>query len=150
MAQSAGREDYEFQRLHGMGEALYLALEPSAPVRVYAPVGGHEDLLPYLVRRLLENGANTSFVHSFLDDDVSPEIVAADPITTLEARPHRHPRLPPPPQLFGASRRNSTGRDLSIASERQALANIPPPQAGESNRAEEEDLRHVHDAVGSW
>ncbi len=122
MAQAAGRDGaYEFQRLHGMGEALYAALDPPAAVRVYAPVGGHEDLLPYLVRRLLENGANTSFVHSFLDDDVSPDIVAADPITTLEARPHRHKRLPPPPQLFGASRRNSTGRDLSIESEREAL-----------------------------
>ncbi|GAM98040.1 proline dehydrogenase [alpha proteobacterium U9-1i] len=128
MAEAAGRIQYEFQRLHGMGEALYAALEPAAPVRVYAPVGGHEDLLPYLVRRLLENGANTSFVHSFLDDDVSPEIVAADPITQLEAQPHRHPRLPPPPRLFGASRRNSTGRDLSIAADRSAL--YPPPSGG--------------------
>jgi RHH-type proline utilization regulon transcriptional repressor/proline dehydrogenase/delta 1-pyrroline-5-carboxylate dehydrogenase len=128
MAQSAGREAYEFQRLHGMGEALYAALETPLPVRVYAPVGGHEDLLPYLVRRLLENGANTSFVHSFLDDDVSPDIVAADPIATLEANPHRHRRLPPPPRLFGASRRNSTGRDISIRADREAL--FPPPSGG--------------------
>jgi RHH-type proline utilization regulon transcriptional repressor/proline dehydrogenase/delta 1-pyrroline-5-carboxylate dehydrogenase len=129
MAHGAGRDGkYEFQRLHGMGEALYAACEPALPVRVYAPVGGHEDLLPYLVRRLLENGANTSFVHSFLDDDVSPDIVAADPIATLEANPRRHRRLPPPSQLYGASRRNSTGRDLSIASERAALL---PPLAGE-------------------
>ena len=98
-------------------------------MRVYAPVGGHEDLLPYLVRRLLENGANTSFVHSFLDDDVSPDVVAADPITQLEAQPHRHPRLPPPPRLFGASRRNSTGRDLSIAADREALSSSPIPAA---------------------
>ncbi len=121
LAASAGREDFEFQRLHGMGEALYASIDPPLPVRVYAPVGGHEDLLPYLVRRLLENGANTSFVHSFLDDDVSPEIVAADPLTRLEAKPHRHPRLPPPPRLYGASRRNSTGRDLSIKADRDAL-----------------------------
>jgi RHH-type proline utilization regulon transcriptional repressor/proline dehydrogenase/delta 1-pyrroline-5-carboxylate dehydrogenase len=121
MAQSAGRDGYEFQRLHGMGEALYAALETPLPVRVYAPVGGHEDLLPYLVRRLLENGANTSFVHSFLDDDVSPDVVAADPIATLEANPHRHRRLPPPSQLYGASRRNSTGRDVSIKADRDAL-----------------------------
>ncbi|MBL8531980.1 MAG: L-glutamate gamma-semialdehyde dehydrogenase [Hyphomonadaceae bacterium] len=124
MAQSASHTHHEFQRLHGMGEALYLAVDPPPPVRVYAPVGGHEDLLPYLVRRLLENGANTSFVHSFLDDDVSPDIVAADPIATLEARPHRHPRLPPPPRLFGASRRNSTGRDLSIKADRDALSSL--------------------------
>ncbi|MGD9814307.1 MAG: bifunctional proline dehydrogenase/L-glutamate gamma-semialdehyde dehydrogenase PutA [Hyphomonadaceae bacterium] len=130
MAQSAGRDKFEFQRLHGMGEALYAALETPLPVRVYAPVGGHEDLLPYLVRRLLENGANTSFVHSFLDDDVSPEVVAADPITTLEANPHRHRRLPPPSQLFGASRRNSTGRDISIEADRAALSSPPPRGAG--------------------
>jgi RHH-type proline utilization regulon transcriptional repressor/proline dehydrogenase/delta 1-pyrroline-5-carboxylate dehydrogenase len=129
MADVAGVTAFEFQRLHGMGEALYAALGPAVPVRVYAPVGGHEELLPYLVRRLLENGANTSFVHSFLDDDVSPDIVAADPLASLEANPHRHKRLPPPPLLFGASRRNSTGRDLSIASERAALT--PPPHAGE-------------------
>jgi RHH-type proline utilization regulon transcriptional repressor/proline dehydrogenase/delta 1-pyrroline-5-carboxylate dehydrogenase len=112
---------FEFQRLHGMGEALCAAGGFKAPVRVYAPVGGHEDLLPYLVRRLLENGANTSFVHSFLDDDVSPDLVAADPIARVEASPRRHPRLPAPAALFGASRRNSTGPDLSIAAERAAL-----------------------------
>ncbi|NWG52118.1 MAG: bifunctional proline dehydrogenase/L-glutamate gamma-semialdehyde dehydrogenase PutA [Hydrogenophilaceae bacterium] len=121
MAELAGVKDYEFQRLHGMGEALYAAFESAAPVRVYAPVGGHEDLLPYLVRRLLENGANTSFVHSFLDEDVSPELVAADPLAHLEAQPRRHPRLPPPPALYGASRRNSSGRDLSIAADRDAI-----------------------------
>ncbi|MDX2236464.1 MAG: L-glutamate gamma-semialdehyde dehydrogenase [Hyphomonadaceae bacterium] len=134
MAESLGVSGYEFQRLHGMGEALYQAFEPRAPVRVYAPVGGHEDLLPYLVRRLLENGANTSFVHSFLDDDVSPDRVAADPITQVEANPRRHPRLPAPHALYGASRRNSTGRDLSIAADVAALVNAkhaaapsPPP-----------------------
>ncbi|MDZ4776364.1 MAG: bifunctional proline dehydrogenase/L-glutamate gamma-semialdehyde dehydrogenase PutA [Alphaproteobacteria bacterium] len=121
MAEARGFKGYEFQRLHGMGEALYTAAEFAAPVRVYAPVGGHEDLLPYLVRRLLENGANTSFVHSFLDDDVSPDLVAADPITLVEAAPRRHPRLPLPGGLFGASRRNSTGRDLSIAADRAAF-----------------------------
>ncbi len=129
MAEAAGHSAYEFQRLHGMGEALYLALEGRAPVRVYAPVGGHEDLLPYLVRRLLENGANTSFVHTFLDDDVSPDLVAADPIARVEASPHRHPRLPAPPAMYGASRRNSSGRDLAIVSDRRAL--FPPPFTGE-------------------
>jgi RHH-type proline utilization regulon transcriptional repressor/proline dehydrogenase/delta 1-pyrroline-5-carboxylate dehydrogenase len=124
MAKARGVTAYEYQRLHGMGEALYAAGKFAAPVRVYAPVGGHEDLLPYLVRRLLENGANTSFVHSFLDDDVSPDLVAADPISRVEAQPTRHPRLPAPPLLFGASRRNSTGRDLSIARDRAALADV--------------------------
>jgi len=151
MAASAGRTDFEFQRLHGMGEALYAAAEPQLPVRVYAPVGGHEDLLPYLVRRLLENGANTSFVHSFLDDDVSPELVAADPMTTLEARPRRHPRLPPPPQLYGASRRNSTGRDLSIKADRDAL--FPQPSEGampESKLTPADAVATAHKAFESW
>ena len=70
MADSMGVTAFEFQRLHGMGEALYGAAKAGKRVRVYAPVGAHKDLLPYLVRRLLENGANTSFVHSFLDPDV--------------------------------------------------------------------------------
>ena len=122
MAAARGVGDYEFQRLHGMGEALYAVEELKAPVRVYAPVGGHEDLLPYLVRRLLENGANTSFVHAFLDEDVAPEVVAADPIARLEAAPRPHPRLPKPPQLYGPARRNSSGLDLSIAAERARIA----------------------------
>lgn len=122
MAASRSVTGFEFQRLHGMGEALFAAAGFSAPLRVYAPVGGHEDLLPYLVRRLLENGANTSFVHSFLDDDVSPDLVAADPIARVEAAPRRHPRLPAPSALYGASRRNSTGRDLSVGTERAAIA----------------------------
>ncbi len=151
MAHAAGHDGaYEFQRLHGMGEALYAACEPQLPVRVYAPVGGHEDLLPYLVRRLLENGANTSFVHSFLDDDVSPDVVAADPITTLEARPRRHPRLPPPAQLYGASRRNSTGRDLSIESERDALRILPLSAMDSSEGGEGDALVRTLAAFAPW
>ena len=82
---------YEFQRLHGMGEALYAAARAEVatlpPVRVYAPVGTHEDLLPYLVRRLLENGANSSFVHQFLNPDLPVEQVVRDPIASLKAAP---------------------------------------------------------------
>jgi len=149
MAESAGVTAYEFQRLHGMGEALYAALEPQAPVRIYAPVGSHEDLLPYLVRRLLENGANTSFVHSFLDDDVSPDAVAADPIATLEARPQRHPRVPAPPLIYGASRRNSGGRDLSIAGEREELlraCEAPLPKAA----PKDEGITEIAKAVAAF
>jgi RHH-type proline utilization regulon transcriptional repressor/proline dehydrogenase/delta 1-pyrroline-5-carboxylate dehydrogenase len=113
MAKRAGRTDYEFQRLHGMGVALYKAAGRERSVRIYAPVGAHQDLLPYLVRRLLENGANTSFVHSFLDEDVPAERIAADPYTLLSASPARHPRIPPPPGLYGASRINSRGLDFS-------------------------------------
>ncbi|MDX2235180.1 MAG: bifunctional proline dehydrogenase/L-glutamate gamma-semialdehyde dehydrogenase PutA [Hyphomonadaceae bacterium] len=154
MAASRGVTAFEFQRLHGMGEALYAAAGFQAPVRVYAPVGGHEDLLPYLVRRLLENGANTSFVHSFLDDDVSPDLVAADPVARVEAAPRRHPRLPAPPALYGASRRNSTGPDLSIAADRARLTlavhmldatPVMAPDAGALARAKGATRHAPHD-----
>jgi len=124
--QMAGDIPIEHQRLHGMGEALYEAAEKRfgpLRLRVYAPVGAHEDLLPYLVRRLLENGANTSFVHLLLDDDTPPEQVARDPITLVEAQPGPHPRIPLPRELYG-DRRNSEGIDLSIGAERARLSKI--------------------------
>jgi RHH-type proline utilization regulon transcriptional repressor/proline dehydrogenase/delta 1-pyrroline-5-carboxylate dehydrogenase len=116
----------EFQRLHGMGEALYAAARDrygDFPLRVYAPVGSHEDLLPYLVRRLLENGANTSFVHALLDEKTPVAKVVVDPIRAVEeAGAGPHPKIPLPRDLYGPSRRNSMGVDLSIAAERERLA----------------------------
>ena len=107
----------EFQRLHGMGEALYAAAQAQAPLhlRAYAPVGGHEDLLPYLVRRLLENGANTSFVHALLDERVPAEQVVVDPMAEIaRSGPGRHGKIPAPLDLYGLARRNACGDDLSI------------------------------------
>ena len=125
MATQAGLAP-EYQRLHGMGEALYAAARDrygAFPLRVYAPVGSHEDLLPYLVRRLLENGANTSFVHALLDERTAVEKVVSDPIATVEASGGApHPRIPLPVDLYGPSRRNSGGMDLSIAQTREGLA----------------------------
>ncbi|HEY0650329.1 bifunctional proline dehydrogenase/L-glutamate gamma-semialdehyde dehydrogenase PutA [Phenylobacterium sp.] len=116
----------EFQRLHGMGEALYAAAHDrygDFPLRVYAPVGSHEDLLPYLVRRLLENGANTSFVHALLDEKTPVDRVVVDPVTAVEAAgAGPHPKIPLPRDLYGPSRRNSMGLDLSIAAVRDRLA----------------------------
>jgi len=126
LAQKAGVERYEFQRLHGMGEPLYKAAEDAYggnPVRIYAPVGSHEDLLPYLVRRLLENGANTSFVHSFLDKDVPAEDVASGPFDGADII-DRHPFIPTPPRLYGEHRANSAGVDLSQAAVRKRLAKV--------------------------
>ena len=123
MAGQAGTV-FEFQRLHGMGQELYAAAHDAygdIPVRTYAPVGGHEELLPYLVRRLLENGANTSFVHTFLDDNVAAEKVVEDPVDALN-RTTRHPMIPPPPFLYGGERRNSLGIDLTVATEAASLA----------------------------
>jgi RHH-type proline utilization regulon transcriptional repressor/proline dehydrogenase/delta 1-pyrroline-5-carboxylate dehydrogenase len=124
MAAQAGAA-VEFQRLHGMGVALYgaaKAADPELRLRAYAPVGGHEDLLPYLVRRLLENGANTSFVHTLLDEATPVEAVVADPIAAVEARPGPHPKIPRPPAIYGVARRNSMGVDLSVKAERERLA----------------------------
>jgi RHH-type transcriptional regulator, proline utilization regulon repressor / proline dehydrogenase / delta 1-pyrroline-5-carboxylate dehydrogenase len=105
---------FEFQRLHGMGEGLYreIAVASDVPIRVYAPVGRHRDLLAYLVRRLLENGANSSFVHQLADDSVPLETLLASPLW-LE----RTPSLPLPPELYGAGRRNSAGLDLTASAE---------------------------------
>ncbi|MGH7046161.1 MAG: bifunctional proline dehydrogenase/L-glutamate gamma-semialdehyde dehydrogenase PutA [Stellaceae bacterium] len=109
--------DWEFQRLHGMGEALYAELvgpdKLDLPCRVYAPVGSHEELLAYLVRRLLENGANTSFVNRLVDDRQPIDALVADPVARLARTEHKpHPRIPLPADLYMPARRNSRGLDL--------------------------------------
>lgn len=132
MAEQAGVA-IEHQRLHGMGEALYEASEEiygHLTLRAYAPVGGHEDLLPYLVRRLLENGANSSFVHVLLDETVSPIEVVQDPITLVEDRPDRHPRLAVPRGIYGPDRINPLGRDLSQREVRSAYNHSVITQLG--------------------
>ena len=110
--------DYEFQCLHGMGERLYDEVigvdQLDKPCRIYAPVGSHKTLLAYLVRRLLENGANSSFVSQLVDENVSMDDLAADPVTRIEQENiHPHPAIPLPRDLYGAERRNSSGIDLS-------------------------------------
>ena len=108
-----GAGGYEFQRLHGMGETLYEALLDDLPdltCRVYAPVGGYSDLLAYLVRRLLENGANSSFVSAAADPNVPIEGILRRPQSLIVDESHaRHSHIPLPRDLFGADRRNSAG-----------------------------------------
>src|SRR5690606_30770837 len=100
LLEAGARNRFEFQRLHGMGEELYgelLAQGIERRCRVYAPVGSHEHLLPYLVRRLLENGANTSFVNRLVDADAPVETIAADPtdaVAALDEIPHPRIALP--------------------------------------------------------
>ncbi len=110
---AGGVEGYEFQRLHGMGEVLYRALLdefPEAKCRIYAPVGGHRDLLAYLVRRLLENGANSSFVSAAADPAVPIDALLRRPQDWLGAPQHaRHPKIPLPADLYRPERRNSAG-----------------------------------------
>nr|WP_029623124.1 L-glutamate gamma-semialdehyde dehydrogenase [Sphingomonas elodea] len=128
--------DFEFQRLHGMGEGLYerLVNEQGYHCRIYAPVGGHRDLLAYLVRRLLENGANSSFVHQLADEQLSEAELLADPVEKIAAvGGTRHPSIPLPVELFGAWK-NSGGIDLAertiLAETAMAIAAKPVPAAG--------------------
>jgi RHH-type proline utilization regulon transcriptional repressor/proline dehydrogenase/delta 1-pyrroline-5-carboxylate dehydrogenase len=118
---------YEFQRLHGMGEPLYHQVigrgsAHKAPSRIYAPVGGHRDLLAYLVRRLLENGANTSFVNRIVDEHVAAEELVRDPAEIMSRHTSKpHPKIPLPVDLFRPARANSRGIDLA---DRRATANL--------------------------
>jgi RHH-type transcriptional regulator, proline utilization regulon repressor / proline dehydrogenase / delta 1-pyrroline-5-carboxylate dehydrogenase len=123
IVQMAGlaKAQFELQRLHGMGEGVYREftqahLHADTPLRIYAPVGEHRDLLAYLVRRLLENGANSSFVHQLTDDEVPIELLLASPLARIDAQ-----ALPMPVQLYGAERANSRGADLSCMAHRNPL-----------------------------
>ncbi|HMN43377.1 MAG TPA: bifunctional proline dehydrogenase/L-glutamate gamma-semialdehyde dehydrogenase PutA [Povalibacter sp.] len=125
LADGAGR-GFEFQRLHGMGEDLYAQVVGPAglnkPCRIYAPVGSHEELLPYLVRRLLENGANTSFVNRIVDEDTAVEEIIRDPVAVVDALERKaHPRIPLPRNLYGEERLNSRGVNLPDPAELDAL-----------------------------
>ncbi len=127
----------EFQRLHGMGTLLYSEARRQRPdlppVRVYAPVGPHSDLLAYLVRRLLENGANTSFVNRFMDETVPVEDVVVDPIAVTRSFIERgvvaHPALPLPRALYRPHRANSRGVDPGCGAELAALAAMAAPRS---------------------
>jgi RHH-type proline utilization regulon transcriptional repressor/proline dehydrogenase/delta 1-pyrroline-5-carboxylate dehydrogenase len=128
-----GDAPFEFQRLHGMGERLHdiVLAETKGRCRIYAPVGAHRDLLAYLVRRLLENGANSSFVHQIVDTSIPPEAVARDPFEALAVA--RAPAsLLAPAALFGAGRVNSTGFDLS---DEATLARIDAARSARPDRA---------------
>ena len=115
---------YEFQRLHGMGESLYDAIMEGEEIRcrIYAPVGAHRELLAYLVRRLLENGANSSFVNQITDPEIPVETVAGDPFAQFDTGFAQNPSaVLQPPALFGAGRKNSAGWDLSNPSDIRAF-----------------------------
>ena len=118
---------YEYQKLHGMGDDLYREVVGTdrldVACRVYAPVGSHEDLLPYLVRRLLENGANSSFVNRITDESVSARALVADPAVVVAGFASKpHPNIPLPRDLYGAERINSMGANLANDQELRALA----------------------------
>ncbi len=123
MARKNGRQ-FEFQRLHGMGDALYNTIleQEDVPVRIYAPVGAHKDLLPYLVRRLLENGANSSFVHRLVDARTPVEELIKNPVEELEKYDTlASDRIPLPPDIYGPERRNSRGMNINVQRDREPL-----------------------------
>jgi len=164
----AGEADFEFQRLHGMGEDVYAALaaeeKDGTPtrVRIYAPVGGHKDLLAYLVRRLLENGANSSFVNRMADAEVPVEDLVTDPVAELAGlEPKRNPSILLPADIY-PNRRNSAGVDLADPSVREPLLaelkalekrewdeNVEAGSAREVRSPQDRRslLGHVHDAT---
>ena len=118
---------FEFQRLHGMGEALYdevmlqhKQLKTAINCRIYAPVGLYNELLPYLVRRLLENGANSSFVHQLVDETISPELLAEHPVNFIQSLSSlANKKIPLPPFMYGENRLNSLGVNLNAEAEMQ-------------------------------
>jgi len=155
---AGSRRDYEFQRLHGMGEALHEIHRAQGGVatRIYAPVGSHEDLLAYLVRRLLENGANTSFVNRLADNEAPISDIVADPVAVIaQSSPRRNPRIPLPRDLL-PDRTNSAGllwsdpgisqpllRDMSRIVQSQHAAY--PVVGGESRSGKAVDVRDPSD-----
>ncbi|WP_110400515.1 bifunctional proline dehydrogenase/L-glutamate gamma-semialdehyde dehydrogenase PutA [Sphaerotilus hippei] len=144
---------YELQRLHGMGEGIYREVMKAAdapPVRVYAPVGQHRDLLAYLVRRLLENGANSSFVHQLADPQVNLDTLLRSPLQPVATM-----KLALPARLYGSERPNSRGVDLNVAAERLPLvealkvapaAPVPDASVAEARAA----MEALHAAQPAW
>lgn len=148
--------DFEFQRLHGMGDGLYerLVREQGYRCRIYAPVGGHRDLLAYLVRRLLENGANSSFVHQLADAQLSEAELLRDPVEHVaELGGTRHPSIPLPADLFGAWR-NSAGIDLNertvLAETAQAIADTPIRPADAWKESVSDAIDRAQAAFPEW
>lgn len=143
---------FELQRLHGMGEGIYREVlkNPLISCRVYAPVGQHRDLLAYLVRRLLENGANSSFVHQLADESVGMDELLISPL-----RLELQSSLPLPPDLFGTTRRNSLGLDLTVPTMRAPLlaaydTAVVPAVAEASAAQATTAVERAHAACRAW
>jgi len=139
LAMAPNKECFEFQRLHGMGETLHEVIRKAEGThcRIYAPVGAHEDLLAYLVRRLLENGANSSFVHQIVNESVPPAAIARDPFdAALSSKPIWNDSIERPAGIFGAERKNSRGWDITdpvtVAELDQARAQFAAPHKWEA------------------
>lgn len=124
VASMASHDEFEFQRLHGMGDALYETVREryGNRVRIYAPVGSHKDLLPYLVRRLLENGANSSFVHRLIDRKTPVDSLIEHPVSQLgRYQSLANERIALPANIYGRTRLNSQGININVADQRLPL-----------------------------
>ncbi len=151
------RLDYEYQRLHGMGTDLYGAVMQDPKLhgecRVYAPVGSHEDLLPYLVRRLLENGANTSFVNRISDQSLDIDEVVGDPLNELaQDESFAHPQIPLPSGIYGETRLNSSGvpltHELALEALKQDMSNsLNLPLEAEPRSAGSQQTKHSQHTI---
>jgi len=161
LARANGTEGYEFQRLHGMGEELYrhlLERHPSVACRTYAPVGTHRDLLAYLVRRLLENGANSSFVSAAADSSVAVETLLRRPADVVGSPAKAaNPRLPLPRDLFAPQRRNSRGVEFgdrasldALLSEIRASAHPEDRSDAPPSHAADEAMDAGHAGFSAW
>ncbi len=140
----ANGRPFELQRLHGMGDLLYNnldeLLDSIPPVRIYAPIGGHTDLLPYLVRRLLENGANSSFVNRFLDANTPASQLCADIIDTVKSSDHyRHASIPMPSHIY-SDRPNSSGLDIENPLVIKQCLELQPPQLKAVANSTQQDI----------
>ncbi|PZP87192.1 MAG: delta-1-pyrroline-5-carboxylate dehydrogenase [Azospirillum brasilense] len=161
LATAKGRaaSDFEFQRLHGMGETLHDQLIGQYRCRIYAPVGEHKDLLAYLIRRLLENGANTSFVHLLLDQTTPIEQLSISPIAEArQAGAQPNPEIPMPHALYGASRKNSDGIEFGyeamrtdhLSAVQAAFANYPAAPADTAVDAVPAMMQRAQTAWRDW
>jgi RHH-type proline utilization regulon transcriptional repressor/proline dehydrogenase/delta 1-pyrroline-5-carboxylate dehydrogenase len=159
MEWAGNSRDFEFQRLHGMGDGLYerLVRENGYHCRIYAPVGGHRDLLAYLVRRLLENGANSSFVHQLADERLTEAEILADPVAKIAmVGGTRHPSIPLPRDLFAPGHRNSEGLDLNdraVLESTRATVNKPlkaPAMVSQNNEDVHAAITRADAAFRSW
>ncbi len=156
LAMDETRSGFEFQRLHGMGEDLYAQVmqDFAVPCRIYAPVGEHKDLLAYLVRRLLENGANSSFVNNIVDAHVPIEALISDPLLTMvQGKPAVHPDIPLPQALYGQHRRNARGFELSDVYQLSLISDAalnPLPRGDASHAAQQvHNPANTADVVGT-
>ena len=144
---------YEFQRLHGMGERLHeiVMKHHGTRCRIYAPVGEHRDLLAYLVRRLLENGANSSFVNQIVDDSVPPETVVACPFDALDDMVQPvNPGLARGPEVFLPTRRNARGFDLGDLADLDCIEGARRPYQTRQFRAEPILARPLESTPDNW